>query len=84
MYTTAKLEVAVAPFIEGDELVIDIQIGDMDVHPVRVPISQLIDEYIQFNSEMFTSTIAEPNRNEAKELIGILRLAAHTLEAATS
>lgn len=84
MLTTAKLDVAVAPFIEGDEIVIDIQIGEMDVHPVRIPIAQLIDDYIHYNSEMFTSHISQANRDEAKELIGILRLAAHTLEAATS
>jgi chromatin segregation and condensation protein Rec8/ScpA/Scc1 (kleisin family) len=84
MLTSAKLDIAVAPFIEGNELVIDLQVEDRDITPVRVPLAQLIDDYIQFNSELFGQTIAPANRDEAKELIGILRLAAHTLEQAIS
>ena len=80
--TVGKVEVGVAPFIEGDELGVDISVGDHDLAPVRVPISQLIDDYIEFNSEMFTNSIAGPNKEEARQLVGILRLSAHTLEQA--
>lgn len=84
MLTSAKLEVSLAPFIEGDEIVIDVMIEDREITPVRVPISQLVDDYIQFNSELFGQTIAPANRDEARELVGILRLSAHTLEQAIS
>jgi hypothetical protein len=84
MITSAKVDVAVAPYIEGDELIIDIQIDNTDIQPVRMPLAQLFEEYLEYNSEIFSNSIAAPNRDDAKELIGILRLAAHTLEQALS
>lgn len=82
MITTGKIEVAVSPFILGDELIVDICVGDHDLTPIRVPISELIDDYIKYQSEMFTNSIAGPNKEEARRLVGILRLSAHTLEQA--
>lgn len=82
MMTSGVVEVGVAPFIEGDELVIDIQIGEQDIKPVRIPISELIDDYIEYHSDMFQNCISSPNAPDAKRLVGILRLAAHTLETA--
>lgn len=82
MLMTTKIDVLVSPFLEGDELVVDVMIEDKEITPVRMPISALIDEYIQYNAELFSNSIAPANRDEAKQLVGILRLAAHTLEAA--
>jgi hypothetical protein len=77
-----KVEVALSPYLEGDELIIDLSVGDDILTPVRVPFSELIDEYVRYHSEMFENSIAEANIQDAKRLAGILRLAANTLESA--
>jgi Trk K+ transport system NAD-binding subunit len=77
-----KVDVLVSPYLEGDDLVIDIEVGPHILTPVRVSFSELIDEYIQYHAEMFENSIAEANIPEAKKLAGMLRLAAHTLESA--
>lgn len=77
-----RVEVALSPYLEGDELIIDLSVGDTILNPVRVPFSELIDEYVQYHSEMFENSIAEANIQDAKRLAGILRLAANTLESA--
>jgi hypothetical protein len=83
LITTVKTEIAIYPYIEGNELILDISIGDNeDITPVRVPLAQLFDEYLEYNSVMFTKSIAPANKDDARQLIGILRLAAHTLETA--
>lgn len=78
--STDTVDVSVFPFFEGEDVVIDLQVGEKDLMPVRMPILEMIDEYINFHSDMFQNVIATPNAADAKRLVGILRLAAHTLE----
>lgn len=80
--TINKIDVGVYPFLDGEDVVIDIAVGSTDLEPIRIPIAQMIDEYIEWSSEMFSKSIAQPNVEDARKLIGILRLAAHTLESA--
>lgn len=80
--TADNVEVSVYPFFDGEDVVIDIQVGDKDLMPVRMPIVEMIDEYIDYNAEMFQNVISTANASDAKRLVGILRLAAHTLETA--
>jgi len=78
-----KEEVAISPYIDSGEFCIDITIGEQPLPTVKVAITSMIDDYLMYNQEMFSSSIAEANKNDALALCGLLRLCAKRLEEAT-
>lgn len=78
-----KTIVGVAPYLDTHDLVVDITIGDEDATTVRVPIVDLVSDYITYNQELFSSSIAPANKNDALALAGLLRLCAKRIEETT-
>ena len=79
----AKEPVSISPFIDDGDVCIDISIGESPLPTVKVPLVDLVNDYILYNQEMFSSSISEANKNEALALCGVLRLCAKRLEEAT-
>jgi hypothetical protein len=78
-----KDEVAISPYIDSGEFCIDIAIGNHPLPTARVSIVSLIDDYLMYNQEMFSTSIAQSNKDDALALCGILRLCAKRIEEAT-
>lgn len=78
-----KTVVAVAPYIDQGDLVIDISVNEDPLAPARVPIIDLVSDYITYHQEMFSPSIADSNKNDALALAGLLRLCAKRIEEAT-
>jgi hypothetical protein len=78
-----KEEVVISPYIDSGEFCIDIAVGEHSLPTAKVAITSLIDDYLMYNQEMFSSSIADANKNDALALCGILRLCAKRIEEAT-
>jgi hypothetical protein len=79
--TTKKVEIA--PYITSEDLVIDISVDNEPLSSVRMPLVDLVSDYILYNQEMFSTSISDANKNEALALSGLLRLCAKRVEEAT-
>ncbi len=79
--TTKKVEIA--PYITSEDLVIDISVDNEPLSSVRMPLIDLVSDYILYNQEMFSTSISDANKNEALALSGLLRLCAKRVEEAT-
>jgi hypothetical protein len=80
MINSVKVDVGVTAFFDGEEVVIDVDVGDQILGPVRFSIDSMAQDYIQYNADMFTSTIPDRARREAMQLVGTLRAAAQLVE----
>lgn len=81
--STEKKVVGVFPYLDTHDLVVDVSIDDQPLSPIRIPLVDLVSDYIAYNQEMFSSTISESNKPDALALCGLLRLCAKRIEEST-
>ena len=80
MLKAPKVDFELEPYLAGENLVICTRVSGEYLESVTVPFLDLIDEYIHYNSPLFETHIAAPNKDEALAIVGTLRLAAKRLE----
>lgn len=75
-----KMELQIYPFVEDGDLVIDSSLNGEELKPVKLKLSQLFTDFLEYRRSYNTSDIHPNDRQEVVETIALLRHIARELE----
>ena len=75
-----KMNLNIYPYVEDGDLVIETSLGDDELEPVRIKLSQLFTDFLEYRREMYSSDLSHHFRPEVVDTIALLRYIAREME----